>query len=125
MFEEHLPHYIWKANQKPRNDLKDLSREYIVDNNDEKTLLILGQAGIGKSTLITWILSNLVEQKNQTLVYQFASDLKNINWKEDNILNEIFKTIGLKRIALEGKTLILDGFDEIYVNGDKERILNK
>ena len=123
--EEHLPQYIWKASQKPRNDLKDLLKEYIVDIANRRMLLILGQAGIGKSTLITWILSNLVEQKDQILVYQFASDLKNINWTEDNILNEIVKTIGLKHTELEGRTLILDGFDEISANGDKERILNK
>lgn len=123
--EEHLPHYIWKANKNPRNDLKDLLKEYIVDTDKRRMLLILGLAGIGKSTLITWILSNIVEQKDRILVYQFASDLKNVNWTEDNIFNEIVKKIGLKSTELEGKTLILDGFDEIYANGDKERILNK
>lgn len=123
--EEHLPHYIWKANKNPRNDLKDLLKEYIVDSDKRRMLLILGLAGIGKSTLITWILSNIVEQKDQILVYQFASDLKNVNWTEDNIFDEIVKKIGLKSTELEGKTLILDGFDEIYANRDKERILNK
>lgn len=123
--EEHLPQYIWKANKNPRSDLKDLLKEYIVDNDKRRMLLILGQAGIGKSTLVTWILSNIVEQKDQILVYQFASDLKNVNWKENSILNEIIIKIGLKNTELEGKTLILDGLDEIYVNGDRERILNK
>ena len=123
--KEHLPHYKWKMNDKMSYDLKNLLREYIVDNNDKKMFLILGQAGVGKSTLITWILSNLVEQKDHILVYQFASDLKNVNWTEDNILNEIFKIIGLKREEVEGKTLILDGFDEIYANCDRERILKK
>lgn len=123
--EDHLPHYVWKADVEPLDDLRDLLCEYIVDRDDKKMLLILGQPGIGKSTLITWIMANLVDKKDDIFVYQFASDLKNVNWEEDSILNEIFKTIGLKRTELEGKTLILDGYDEIYANDDRERILNK
>lgn len=123
--EEHLPYYVWKAYDEALDDLKDLLKEYIVDNNEKKMLLILGQAGIGKSTLITWVIANLVEKKEQVLVYQFASDLNNINWQSNNILNDIFKVIGYGYRELEGKTLILDGFDEIYISSDRERILNK
>lgn len=122
---ECLPHYKWKTNTKPSDKLKKLLMKYIIDSNERKILLILGQPGIGKSTLITWIIANLVKKREDIFIYQFASDLKNVDWEEDSILNEIFKTIGLKRTALEGKTLILDGFDEIYANGDRERILNK
>lgn len=123
--EDHLPHYIWKTNKTPLFDLKKLLSEHIVDNNDRKMLLILGQPGIGKSTLITWIMANLVEKKDDIYVYQFASDLKNINWQEGNILSEILKTLKLNYDELENKTLILDGFDEVYVKSDRERILNK
>lgn len=123
--EEHLPHYVWKTGDEPLVDLKDLLSEYIVDNDDRKMLLILGQPGIGKSTLITWIMANLVEKQNNICVYQFASDLKNINWQDGNILSEILKTLGLEYGKLEKKTLILDGFDEINVSSDRERILNK
>lgn len=123
--EKHLPHYKWKSDDESSTDLKELLREYIVDNDDKKMLLILGQAGIGKSTLITWVMANLVEKKDDILVYQFATDLKNINWQNDSILDEIFAAIGLEYYELEGKTLILDGFDEICVKGDRERILYK
>lgn len=123
--EKNLPHYKWKSDDEESADLKELLREYIVDNDEKKMLLILGQAGIGKSTLITWIMANLVEKKENILVYQFASDLGNVNWQDNNILDEIFATIDLGYNELEGKTLILDGFDEIYVKENRESILHK
>lgn len=123
--EDHLPHYIWKANKKPFEDLKKLLREYIVDNNDKKMLLILGQPGIGKSTLITWIAANYKNKRDDILVYQFASDLKNVSWENDNILNVILKTIDMRLEKLENKVLILDGFDEMRIDGGRERILNQ
>lgn len=123
--EEHLPYYVWKTNDEPLNDLKELLSEYTVDNEDKKMLLVLGQAGIGKSTLITWMMANLVEKKDDILIYQFANDLGNINWQSENVLDDIFKAIGLKYDELESKTLILDGFDEILACNDRERILNK
>lgn len=122
--EKHLPHYKWKADDESLDDLKDLLKEYIIDNNEKKMLLILGQPGIGKSTLITWIMVNLLEKKDGIYVYQFSSDLENIDWQGKNVLDNIFSIIGLKYDELEGKTLILDGFDEIYVNRDRERILH-
>lgn len=123
--EEHLPHYIWKTNDEPFDDLKELLREYVVDNNDREMLLILGQPGIGKSTLITWMLANIVKKEDQILVYQFASDLKDVNWKDDDILKNIFKTIDLRYNTLGNNVLILDGFDEIHASSDREQILNK
>ncbi|MDE7330924.1 MAG: pentapeptide repeat-containing protein [Lachnospiraceae bacterium] len=123
--EEHLPHYVWKANEEPLDDLKTLLREYITDKDDKQILLILGQPGIGKSTLITWIMANLVEKKDDIYVYQFASDLKNINWQGEGMLNEILEKLNLEYEELENKALILDGFDEIQANGDREKILNK
>lgn len=70
-------------------------------------------------------MNNLVENEGKILVYQFANDLGSINWQGKNILTDIFNVIGLEYDELENKTLILDGFDEIYIDGDRERILNK
>ncbi|GFI15468.1 pentapeptide repeat protein Rfr32 [Lachnospiraceae bacterium] len=123
--EKCLLHYIWRTNNHSRDTLRDLLTGYITNNNEKKMLLILGQPGIGKSTLVTWIMANLVENEEQMLVYQFASDLSKVNWQSDNILDNIFKIIGYSYRQLEGKTLILDGFDEIHINGDRERILHK
>ena len=123
--EKCLPHYIWKTNTNTSNKLSNLLSKYIIDKNGKNMLLILGQPGIGKSTLITWMISNLIEKKEDVYVYQFAFDLKNVNWESDNILHEIFEVLNLRYDELENKTLILDGFDEIYINNNRERILNK
>lgn len=123
--EEQLPHYKWRKNKKNSYDLRNLLNEYIEKSNEKKMLLILGQPGIGKSTLITWMMANLVEKNDDILVYQFALDLGSVNWKNGNILENIFRTFGLESNELEGKTVILDGFDEIYINDDRERVLNK
>lgn len=121
--EKCLPHYTWKTNKQIKNTLRDLLTKYIIDNREKKMLLILGRPGIGKSTLITWIMANLAVKKENVLVYQFASDFGNINWQGSNLLKEILKTSGIKYGELEGKTLILDGFDEIHLNVDRERAL--
>lgn len=123
--EDCLPHYIWKRNTQPSDKLKSLLKKYLMNNDGKKMLLILGQPGIGKSTLITWILANLVEKRDEVLVYQFAADLDSIDWQSKDVLNDIFKILGIEYDELENKTLILDGFDENYVGSDRERILNK
>ena len=123
--EEQLPHYIWKKNKKNSYDLRKLLTEYVVEKSGKKMLLILGQPGIGKSTLITWVMANFEEKKDDFLVYQFASDLKNVNWQDNNILSLILRMLNLRYDELENKVLILDGFDEIHANSDREEILNK
>ncbi len=123
--EELLPPYILNENRDLSYTLKARLKKYIVDKKDRKMLLILGQPGIGKSTLITWIMANLVEKKDEIFVYQFASDLKQVNWKGENILEEIFIALRLRDKEMQNNVLILDGFDEISTSVDRERILNK
>lgn len=123
--EECLPHYIWKINEQSKATLRNFLAKYINNINEKKMLLILGQAGIGKSTLITWIMANLVEKEEDILVYQFASDLGSVNWQDDNILDEIFKMLGLRYDELENKVIIIDGFDEIRASSSREKILNQ
>lgn len=124
--DEHLPHYVWRGNANILEDLKKLLFEYIDENNDKKMLLVLGQPGIGKSTLITWITANFSNRVSDILVYQFASDLKNIN--KCNLDKDKRKlTLGELSLSfddLEGKILILDGFDEISVEKDRGEVLN-
>lgn len=125
--EEHLPHYIWYKNNEiePSTDIKELLSEYINDKRDRKMLLILGQPGIGKSTLITWITVNFAGRANDILVYKFASDLKNIDWESEKISTRILNELDLKYNDLNGKTLILDGFDEVSIGNNRRKyILN-
>ncbi len=123
--DKHLPHYIWGNNEEKRNDLKELMIEYIEENNRNKMLLILGQPGIGKSTLITWITAHFTEKVDDILVYRFASDLKNVEWKSENITERILKELGLSNEELNEKILILDGYDEIGVKDDRKEILDQ
>ena len=119
--EAHLPHFIWGSNSSESTDLKRLLSKYIYEKDENKMLLILGQPGIGKSTLITWITANFSDRVDDILVYKFASDLKNIRWKDFNDLADyILNELNLSYNDLDGKTLIIDGFDEIRV---EERIL--
>ncbi len=121
--EEHLPHYIWYKNSEnnPSTDLKELLSEYINKNRDNKMLLVLGQPGIGKSTLITWITANFIERIDDILVYRFASDLENIDWKDGRISNRILEKLGFNHSDLNDKILILDGFDEVSIEANKRR----
>lgn len=123
--DKHMPHYIWGNSERTNDDLKDLLRENIYENNENNMLLILGQPGIGKSTLITWIAANFNEKIDDILVYQFALDLKNIEWKSENIAERILKELGLSNEELKGKILVLDGYDEIRVKDDRKEILDQ
>lgn len=120
---EHLPHYIWYRNDEnePLTDLKELLSEYINEKRDSKMLLILGQPGIGKSTLITWITANFSESIDDILVYRFASDLRNVDWKDGRISNRVLEEFGLSHSDLNGKTLIIDGFDEVSIEPNWRR----
>ena len=123
--EELLPSYILNENNNPSYNLRIRLEKYIVNRNNREMLLILGQPGIGKSTLVTWIMANLVKKKDEIFVYQFASDLKKVNWQGDSLLKEILLTLHLKYEELRNKVLILDGFDEIRIYGNREGILNR
>ncbi len=121
--EEHLPHFLWGENKQVSTDLKALLSRYMAGNNENEMLLILGQPGIGKSTLITWITAHFTDRYDDILVYRFASDLGNIEWK-GGISNRIVEELGLEYSDLNGKVLILDGFDEVSVGDDRRGILD-
>lgn len=128
--EEHLPHYRWGNSENEYDDLKELLAEFI-DDNKIKTLLILGQPGIGKTTLITWFIVNFILHKENILVYNFVSDLNKIDWNcSRNIKNykywdDILELLELTYETLNGKILIFDGFDEIDVHISRINVLNK
>lgn len=121
--EEHLPHYIWKDNdeKEPSTDLKELLSEYINEKKDSQMLLVLGQPGIGKSTLITWITANFADRIDDILVYKFSCDLGKVEWKNNRVSNRILEELGLDYNDLNGKTLVLDGFDEVSIEKSRRR----
>lgn len=124
--KDHLPHFLYKSNSKKHDDIDVLLSQYIMKNDDSnKMLLILGQPGIGKSTLITWILNNFKDRIDDILVYQFASDLKDVPWGNFGGGEMLIQELGLSYNDLKGKVLILDGCDEIDARGGSENIINK
>lgn len=123
--KDHLPHFIYEENLKEYDNIDVLLSQYVMKNNDDnKMLLILGQPGSGKSTLITWMLNNFKDRINDILVYQFASDLKDVPWGNFNNGRVLIDELGLSCDDLEGKILILDGFDEIGIKKNRKDILD-
>lgn len=121
--EAHLPHYIWGENddEEPLTDLKELLSEYIEEKYGSKMLLVLGQPGIGKSTLITWIAANFKDRMDEILIYKFASDLKDMDWGCGRVSGRILERLGLEPRDLNGKVLIFDGFDEVDIEPYRRR----
>ncbi len=119
--DDHLPHFILGKNKKISSNLDAFLSEYFIRKSENKMLLILGQPGIGKSTLITWLTNHFREQSDDILVYKFASDLNDINWQNDRISEQIQKKLGLSYYELNGKTLIFDGFDEVSMEDGRRR----
>lgn len=126
--EAHLPHFVWRANKKETDGLKELLQKYTRnDYGRNQMLLILGQPGIGKSTLVTWMTANLPDKAEDTLVYQFAADLKNVDqYCMDQTQRQLL--LGELKLSfddLNGKILILEGFDEINAGRDRGELLNQ
>ena len=132
-----LPFYRLK-NQK--TDLSNLGErlDKCVQGRDIKNrmLLILGQPGMGKSTMITWFVHRYQEKqdvdKKEILVYRFT-DL-DVEWsfqingerkRGSSVDNAILESLNMKREELEGKLLILDGFDEVAAGNNRIAILNR
>ena len=122
--DKHLPHFKYGHNEKEYDNLDILLSKYIIKPNENKMLLILGQPGIGKSTLITWIVTKFNEYIENILVYKFADDLKNVNWQNPNVSERILETLNLSYNDLGRKTLILDGFDEVSIGVDRKEVLD-
>ncbi len=131
-----LPFYRPMGQKEERYNLEE-RLDICTDGQDlkKRMLLILGQPGMGKSTLITWFLTQYekkhLEDKKEVLVYRFT-DLE-INWsfnfdsesgRDKGIDNAILKCLNMKKEDLNGKILILDGFDEVAAGNNRTAILN-
>lgn len=131
-----LSFYKLKGQEKDLSNL-ELRLDRCTEGQDPKNrmLLILGQPGMGKSTLITWFVARYQKKsdidKKEILVYRFT-DL-NVEWRfntsggkkgEERIDSAILKCLKMERQDLNGKILILDGFDEVTVGNNIMEILN-
>ena len=119
----HLPHFILGKNKKISSNLDAFLSEYFIRKSENQMLLILGQPGIGKSTLITWLTKHFSDRSDDIFIYKFASDLYDITWENGRVSNQIEEKLGLTYYALNSKTLILDGFDEVRIADDRRRYI--
>lgn len=131
-----LPFYRLKNQKTDLSNLGERLDKCVQGQNiKNRMLLILGQPGMGKSTMITWFVHRYQEKqdvnKKEVLVYRFT-DL-DVEWsfqineekkRESSVDNAILESLNMKREELEGKLLILDGFDEVAVNNNRTKILN-
>ena len=89
--------------------------------NRNSTLLIQGVPGMGKSSIIAWI-ANKYKDDNRILILRFR------DWEyedlQDGLLKAILSILKCKKNDLEGKILILDGFDEIKSVNNRKYLLN-
>lgn len=124
--DDYLPRFIKVSDGKvfEFDNLGVLISKYILEHDKNKMLLILGQPGVGKSTLITWIVTKFNKCIDDILVYKFADDLKNVDWQDPNISKRILEALNLSYNDLKGKTLILDGFDEVSIGVDRKEVLD-
>ena len=119
-----LPSY--KMREDDCFDLHHRLEQFVSETEYEKRmLLVLGQPGSGKSTLITYLLNECITNcDREILVYQFAK-LKQVDWASDP-KQALLNALRAEDVTdFSGKVLILDGFDEISVGGSRERILDR
>lgn len=125
-----LPHYKLNGQGRRLESLEKRMKSYVSNKKElkDKMLLILGQPGIGKSTLITWFMAKIANNEEDILVYRFT-DLKNIDWNNNDTQydypGKILSSLSLNKNKLYGKILILDGLDEINTGENRLTILNK
>lgn len=110
-----------KINDLPEDDsLESLIYKFI---NYEKSsnMLIIGVPGAGKSTVVSWI-ANQYRDDDTCIVLRFR------DWESKELrkglLKSICNTLKCKRIDLENKVLVLDGFDEMKALDIRMKILN-
>ena len=85
------------------------------------TMLITGVPGIGKSSITSWI-ANRYKDNDRVLILRFR------DWEpeelEKGLLKAIYNTFGYKKSDLHNKILVIDGFDEIKLLHQGDRLLD-
>lgn len=88
----------------------DKAIDQFINYDKTSVLLIVGDPGIGKSTITSWIANNYKFDDN-IIILRFR------DWEseelEKGLLKAIYTILECNKIDLNNKILILDGFDEI------------
>lgn len=94
----------------PENDPLDKVIESVLNDSKSLNVLITGVAGMGKSSITSWI-ANEYRDNDNVIILRFR------DWEYDEmtagLLKAVCSTLGCRKHDLEDKILILDGFDEM------------
>lgn len=122
--------------QSYKNDIyvkKEILGEIDVENNLDNLLLnsinyksrlvilLAGDPGIGKTSIVSWIADKYLKNKNLIILKFRDWDIEDLN---NGILTAIKELLFCKKKELENKILILDGFDELKNINDRYKLLN-
>lgn len=102
------------------DSLEQIIKKFIeFDHNAD--MLIMGAPGIGKSSITAWI-ADKYETDDRIIILRFR------DWDQEDFQESLLKTIcatlNCKKRDLDGKILILEGFDEIKILDKKNELLN-
>ena len=128
--------YRMKDQIKILSNLSDLLDRFTQGQDSKnRMLLILGQVGMGKTTMITWFINQYQQRTNidkkEILVYRFTDF--DINWEFEidsgnkrgtSVASAILECLNMKKEDLNGKIFIFDGFNEVVVGANRAEILN-
>lgn len=122
-----LPLYKEKNSDRSKLNRADLDEKidmFLGDSiigNRGKPMIILADAGMGKTSLVAYICSKC-PQKENLLVLRFA-DL-NKETLNKNILSAVLRELNCEIEDLRNKRLIIDGFDECEITFNKDKQLS-
>lgn len=92
----------------------------------DRFLLILGEPGGGKSTLVAYILNTYEDTEGRKPIVYPCAAMQKVTWSPTNynLFEDIMRELGLLEYKrLSNHVLILDGFDEVEVDGSREDLL--
>ena len=122
------PHYVGKDDRKPQCDIKErLERAAnLCYDIDERMLVILGQPGSGKSTLITYFLNKCMVSKDRKIRVYHLKNFEHVDWEGscENLPDVLLMQAGLVFEDLNNSILFLDGLDEVNLRGQYCAFLN-
>jgi formylglycine-generating enzyme required for sulfatase activity/GTPase SAR1 family protein len=124
-YKKYVPEYYIQPrchDAKERN--KGLLHEYVCEwlaDPKRKLLAILGDYGIGKTSFCYKFASDLTKSQRSPVVIELKTIREeNISWE-----NLIKKEIAVRKPPGEDIVLILDGFDELSLKFDKEKVVRE
>ena len=110
--------------QNDKDEKDDLTK--VLDDFFENggNYLILGQPGMGKSSIVCFLANKYINNTNILIIRFRDLKLRSRTGEKITLLNSILSYLGCLRTDLTNKTIILDGYDEIKAEFYNYNLLN-